>query len=391
MASSRMTGTSLFLDRVVGLLEECAPLRHAESWDNVGLLLAPLSDRLDATRPPSVRRALLCIDLTDAVLDEALGGGFDLVIAYHPPLFRPIKRLRPAVPGERRFIALARAGVAVYSPHTALDAAPNGVNDWLAGGVGPGEVRPLAQAEALDPALELKLVTFVPKEQVDAVAAALAAAGAGVIGEYGECSSRAETIGTFRGSAASNPRVGERQKLETVAEVRLEMVCPRSALSRVTEVMRDVHPYEEPAWDVYPLAPRPVLGFGVGRRVTLSEPAPLSSIVERLKLHVGRRSLRVAAAEHHRAGSLVHHAAVCAGSGGGVFEHAGSVDLLVTGELSHHAVLDKLASGSSVVLLEHSSSERGFLSSFARRLSELAASSVEFAVSSADREPLELW
>jgi dinuclear metal center YbgI/SA1388 family protein len=386
-----MTGSSLFLDRVVGLLEEVAPLRHAESWDNVGLLLAPLGDRLDETRPPSVRRALFCVDLTDAVLDETLAGSFDLVVAYHPPLFRPIQRLRPAVPGERRMIALARAGVAVYSPHTALDAAPNGVNDWLASGLGPGEVRPLVQAEALEPALELKLVTFVPGEHVDRVAAALSAAGAGVIGEYAECSSRAETTGTFRGSAASNPPVGERHKLESVAEVRLEMVCPKSALARVAEVMRDVHPYEEPAWDVYPLAPRPTVGFGVGRRVTLREPAPLATLVERLKLHVGRRSLRVAATEHHRAGSLVHHAAVCAGSGGSVFEHAGSVDLLVTGELAHHAVLDKLASGASVVLCEHSSSERGFLAAFARRLVELSGSSFEAVVSTADREPLELW
>jgi putative NIF3 family GTP cyclohydrolase 1 type 2 len=142
---------------------------------------------------------------------------------------------------------------------------------------------------------------------------------------------------------------------------------------------------------VYPLAPRPALGFGVGRRVTLEEPAPLSTLVERLKLHVGRRSLRVAAAEHHRAGSLVHHAAVCAGSGGSVFEHAGSVDLLLTGELGHHAVLDKLASGASVVLCEHSSSERGFLPVLAGRLAEASGSSVEFVVSSADKEPLEPW
>lgn len=382
---------TLFLDRVAGLLEDLAPLRFAEDWDNVGLLLAPLADRIDASAPPSIRRALLCIDLTDAVLEEVLAGGFDLVVAYHPPIFRPVKRLRPAVPGERRLLALARAGVAVYSPHTALDAAPDGVNDWLAAGLGAGEIRPIQQAETLDPALQLKLVTFVPKENVDEVAAALSAAGAGVIGEYAECSSRADTTGTFRGSAASNPRVGERQTLETVAEVRLEMVCPKSALARVSEVMRDVHPYEEPAWDLYPLAPRPVLGFGIGRRVTLSEPAPLATLVERLKLHLGRRSLRVAAAPHHSAGSLVRHAAVCAGSGGSVLASAGSVDLLVTGELSHHAVLDKLASGSSVVLCEHSSSERGYLALLARRLSELTGPSVEVVVSSADREPLEVW
>jgi len=382
---------ALSLDRVVALLESLSPLHHAESWDNVGLLLAPLADRRDPSAPPGVERVLLTVDLTDPVLEEATALGVDLIVAYHPPVFQALKRLRPTVPGERRLIALSRAGLAVYSPHTALDAAPGGVNDWLAEGLGPGASRPLVQAERLDPALELKLVTFVPAEHADALAAALSAAGAGVIGEYTECTSRAETIGTFRGSAATNPAVGERGKSERVPEVRLEMVCPKHALPRVVEVMRDIHPYEEPAWDLYPLAARPELGFGSGRRVTLAEPAPLPLLVERLKSHTGVASVRVAAAPAHRAGAPVREAAVCAGSGGSVLAGARGVDVVVTGELSHHAVLERLALGSSVVLLEHSSSERGFLARYAQRILERSAGALRVDVSSADREPLERW
>jgi len=382
---------ALSLDRVVALLDALSPLHHAESWDNVGLLLAPLADRRDPSSPPAVERVLLTIDLTDAVLEEATGLGADLIVSYHPPLFRAVQRLRPSVPAERRVIAAARTGLSVYSPHTALDAAPGGVNDWLAEGLGPGASRPLVQAERLDPALELKLVTFVPHDHADRLAGALSAAGAGVIGEYSECTSRAETVGTFRGSAATNPAVGEREKLERVPEVRLEMVCPKRALPRVVEVLRDVHPYEEPAWDLYSLAARPELGFGCGRRVTLAEPVTLPALVERLKSHVGVASARVAAAPAHRAGAPIREAAVCAGSGGAVLSAASGVDVVVTGELSHHAVLERLAGGVSVVLLEHSSSERGFLPRYAQRIVERSEGAIRVDVSSADHEPIERW
>jgi dinuclear metal center YbgI/SA1388 family protein len=382
---------ALPLDRVVALLDGIAPLDQAESWDNVGLLVAPLADRKDPAVPPAVERALVTIDLTDGVLDEALSAGADLIVSYHPPLFHPLKRLRPAVPAERRLIALARAGLAVYSPHTALDAAKGGVNDWLARGLGEGAVSPLVQGERLDPSQELKLVTFVPAEHTDRLAEALCAAGAGVIGEYDHCTSRTETVGTFRGSAATNPAVGERERLERVPEIRLELVCPKAALARVAEVMRDVHPYEEPAWDVYPLSGRPVLGVGSGRRVDLREPATLEAVVQRIKAHTGVPSARVAAAERHRSSAGIRAAAVCAGSGGSVLGRAKGVDLVVTGELSHHAVLAHVAEGKSVVLLEHSSSERGFLPEYAERLSQACEGAVDVRVAGSDREPIERW
>lgn len=381
----------LSLAHTVALLERLAPSAYAEEWDNVGLLFEPLADRRDQAAPPSVRRVLLTIDLTEAVLDEASAREADLVVAYHPPIFRPLKRIGTRALGERALQRSARAQVAIYSPHTALDAAPGGVNDWLADGVGPGVRTPLVDASVLDPQSAYKVVTFVPAEHVEAVASGLSRAGAGVIGDYTECSSRAATIGTFLGGAQTNPAVGERGRLERVDEVRLEMVCPKPALGRIARVLAEVHPYEEPAWDVYPLAPRPAAGFGMGRGVTLESPVTLGALVARLKGHLGRSTLRVAAPDGVKNGGLVQRVAVCAGSGSGVFERAPGFDVYVTGELSHHAVLALLTAGASVVLAEHSSSERGYLPTYARNLGELADGALEVLVAERDREPLENW
>ena len=254
------------LERTLALLEELAPLRYAQEWDNVGLLLGTLGEGEHA---PSVTRVLLTIDLTEAVLEEARTAQAELVVAYHPPLFRPTKRLDAARPTSRVLLRAARAGIALYSPHTALDAAPGGMNDWLAAGLGTGTQAPLIDANVLDPNAELKLVTFVPAAHVDGLRTALALAGAGVIGDYNFCSSQSPTTGTFLGGDTTKPVVGARGQLETVPEVRLEMVCPKHALGRIARALRGAHPYEEPAWDLYPLAPRPAAGFGIGRSLSL--------------------------------------------------------------------------------------------------------------------------
>ena len=376
---------ALPLPRAVELLAELAPLRYAEDWDNVGLLLGT------AAPQASVTRVLFAIDLTDAVLAEALERQVELVVAYHPPIFAPVRRLDGMSATSRVLLRAAREGIAVYSPHTALDAAPGGVNDWLTQALGEGESEPLVDSAVLEPHAELKLVTFVPPEHAAPLRSALAAAGAGVIGEYSECSSQAPVTGTFLGSAAANPTVGRAGRLETVAELRIEMVCPKRALGRIARVLRDVHPYEEPAWDVYPLAPRPAAGYGMGRAFELSVPATLAALVARVKLHVGRPALRVAASPAHRDGAPIRRVAVCAGSGGSLFEKAQGFDLYLTGELSHHAVLAHLAAGASVVLCEHSSSERGYLPGYAARFAERSGGAVEALISGADREPLENW
>jgi dinuclear metal center YbgI/SA1388 family protein len=374
---------ALKLSAAVRLLENLAPLELAEAWDNVGLLLEPAgaSER-------TIVRALLTIDLTSAVLDEAERIDANLVVAYHPPLFKPLARVRASHPGESVVARALSRGISVYSPHTALDAAPDGVNDWLAEACGPGETAPLVQAYAGERSAEIKLVVFVPKEHVDALRGALARAGAGVIGNYSECSFNLEGTGTFLGNEASTPSVGQAGELERAPEIRLEMVCPRRALPAISRALYATHPYEEPAWDVYPLSDKPRPGTGMGRSVRLTTPTPLSDAAERIKAHLGLRTVRVAAAERHRQGEKLATLAVCAGSGGALFEKAPGFDLYLTGELRHHDVLALNARGASVVLCDHTNTERGYLPRLRQRFETAAAGALEIYVSEADREPL---
>jgi len=371
------------LAEVIALLERLAPLGLSEEWDNTGLLLEPLGA---ATRP--IERAFLCIDLSETVLAEAIERRADLLIAYHPPIFRGFKRFRASCPEERVLLRALSAGLSLYSPHTALDAAQGGVNDWLARAFGAGRCAPLI-APSLTPAPEFKLVVFVPQAHVAGLRSALSRElGAGAIGNYSECAYELLGQGTFFGNEAAAPRVGERGKLEFVAETRLEMRCPAAALKDIPRVIAAHHPYEEPAWDLYPLATPPLSNVGAGRLLELDTPISVSEAVTRLKAHLGLDSVRVASAERHDAGTPIARIALCAGAGGSLFERVHEADLFVTGEMRHHDVLAKLRAGSSVILSEHSHTERGYLPEFGRRLQDLAEGQLEVLVSERDRDPL---
>jgi dinuclear metal center YbgI/SA1388 family protein len=376
---ARMSRT---LAEVVSLLERLAPLDLAEDWDNVGLLLEP-----SGSAERAIRRVFLCIDLSESVVAEASEQRADFVVAYHPPLFKGLKRLRASAAEERVIVLALEAKLPVYSPHTALDAAPNGVNDWLARGLGPGTCRALVPRVSERAAF--KLVVFVPRSHVNALRAALSRElGAGQIGDYSECSYELDGKGSFLGGAATTPQVGERGRLEFVQEVRLEMRCERGALKDLARVIAAHHPYEEPVWDLYPLAALPSPEVGAGRVLELDTPIALSEAVARLKAHLGVSQLRVASGGQAGEGRMIRRVAICAGAGGSLFERVGGVDLFVTGEMRHHDVLAKLRAGASVILSEHTHTERGFLPELAQRLSALASGELEVVVSTRDADPL---
>jgi dinuclear metal center YbgI/SA1388 family protein len=374
------------LSELLALLERLAPLHLAEEWDNVGLLLEPSA----AARRP-IARAFLCIDLSESVLDEALSADADFVIAYHPPLFRGVKRLRASSAEDRVLLRALEAGLAVYSPHTALDAAKDGVNDWLASAFGPGPCTPLVTQPAA-PGAEFKLVVFVPRANLAAVRRALSAElGLGLIGNYSECSFELDGQGSFYGNDAASPQVGSRGQLEFVPEVRLEMRCPGAAVKDLARVIAAHHPYEEPAWDLYPLVSLPSAAHsaqGAGRLLELDTPISITDAVARLKAHLGVSTLRVATSGTHAAGAPIARIAVCAGAGGSLFDKVRSADLFVTGEMRHHDVLTKIRNGASVLLSEHTHTERGFLPSFARRLETAAEGQLQVLVSQVDADPL---
>ncbi|MDA1027235.1 MAG: Nif3-like dinuclear metal center hexameric protein, partial [Planctomycetota bacterium] len=165
---------------LTAIMQRIAPVQLAEDWDNVGLLVGSTGDL--------ARRVLLCIDLTEAVLDEAVRKKIDAIVAYHPPIFSPRKTITNADAGGRILLRAIASGIAIHSPHTAADAAPNGVNDWLADGVGDGERRALIPAEELPASEKIKIITYGPRESVDPIRQGLAAIGAGIIGEYEFCS-----------------------------------------------------------------------------------------------------------------------------------------------------------------------------------------------------------
>ncbi|MFM8409191.1 MAG: Nif3-like dinuclear metal center hexameric protein [Alphaproteobacteria bacterium] len=366
---------------LVRAMEAIAPLRHAASWDNVGLLLG------DAGAPLS--SVLLAIDLTAAVADEARDRGASAVVANHPPIFRPRKSLTSADPAGRALLSLARAGIAVHSPHTALDAAPGGLADWLVGGLGAGQASPIEPVADLPAEEAVKIVTMVPEDSVVALREAMARAGAGRIGEYDLCSFELRGEGTFRGSDASSPAVGRRGVFECVPEVRLEMVCGRASLAAALSALRGAHPYEEPPIEVHGLEPRPRADAGAGRLLRLDAPVRLGELVERAKRRLGVEHLLVAAPRGLDA--EVRAVGACPGAGGELFGAASAqgADAYLTGEMRHHDVLAASEAGRAVLLAGHVNTERPFLPELAARL-RAALDGVSVAVSEADRWPLRI-
>lgn len=344
----------------VTALEHFAPPSFAESWDRVGLHVG----RRDASLRSGI---LLAIDLNERVMFEAEEAGVGMIVAYHPPIWEPLARVTDATAKQRVILRAIERGIAIYSPHTALDAIAGGMTDWLCEGLSGGsagkilgDCRPIRSHQQQEPTQQVKIVTFVPQTEVDKVRSALATAGAGRIGDYSVCSFALEGTGTFLGGPTTTPAVGTPGRLESVQEARLEMVCSKAALALALQTLEQFHPYEEPALDVYELLPKPSRRVGSGRRLTLDHPAPILELASRLKRQIGRETVRVACADMQKPVSVI---GVCPGAGGELVAAAASdgCELFVTGEMKHHEVIAALDIGVGVILGEHTSTERGYL------------------------------
>ncbi len=364
---------SVPLHQIMETLQEIAPLSYAEDWDNVGLLVGRTNTE--------VTRAILTIDLTDQVMAEAAEMDANLILSYHPVIFHAIKRITDETPKGRLLLQTLSHDMAIYSPHTALDSAPGGMTDWFADSAGKGYRRPLKLHKAFAKGQGFKVVTFIQPEYVDRMRDALASSGAGQIGNYDLCSFNVMGFGTFRGTAESNPKVGDQEQLERVDEVRLEMVCSKKFLPVLVATLKQFHPYDEPAFDLYPLEPTPNMAVGSGRRVVLDQPATIHEIGERVKKHLGIPDVR--ATDHDRE---VRTIGFIPGAGADFIPHAieQECDLFVTGEVKHHEVMRAKARGCSIMLTGHSNSERGFMPHYRDILSEKCPE-VEFVVSQYDQ------
>jgi len=387
------------------------PLVNAATWDKVGPLVVPDGDA-------SLSTILLTVDLTAAVLAEAIDKQAQLIVAYHPPIFKPLSALRAdqaTEPMQAVVVNAIRSGIAIYSPHTALDAVSGGVADWLCDGLGDGTrtgIDPCesnASSSVADRASarddEKCIVSVhVPQDHADDLREALANIGVGKIGNYDGCSFSFDGLGRFSAGEKSNPVVGIRGDVTTVNEVRIEMRCTRRQVADIKKVMSAHHPYEEPAWHLTPLLPttdrgacNKIKGSGAhaqqpitayGRVVTLATPVTVNELCARVKTHLDVDYLRVAAPEHIQNGSsMISDIAVCPGAGGSPFDgrqHA----CYLTGEMRHHDVLSKLAQGSTVILSEHTHTERGYLPIYKKRVHAALGSAMNVHIATTDRDPL---
>lgn len=337
-------------------LDRFAPPATAAEWDNVGLLAGAPAAPAD--------RVMTCLTVTPDVVAEAVADGVQLIVSHHPVLFRGAKKLTPHTPDGQLLLPLLRHGIAVYSPHTAFDNCPGGINDGLCRRLGLTGVKPLRPAAGKR---ECKLVVFVPVADLAKVSDAVFAAGAGRIGQYEQCSYRLAGTGTFFGTDDTHPTVGQKGRREEVSEWRLEVVVPEGKVDAVVAAMRSTHSYEEPAFDVYPLRPTPT--GGDGRIGELPDSVPLAELARTVK-----EQLRAAVVQFvGDPAAPVKRVTVACGAAGEFLADAikAGADVFLTGELRFHDALTARSAKVGVILPGHYATERPGVEDLAALLGEV--------------------
>jgi len=341
---------------IADFIESFAPASLAEDWDNIGLLLGNANQE--------VNRILVCLDVTPGVVDEAVHRKADLIISHHPLIFKGLKRItRDDVKGEMVYRLISN-NIGVYSAHTNLDAAEGGLNDHLAALLGLKDIKNLKgyKAEKL-----YKVVVFVPVESTDKVRNAMCEAGAGWIGNYSHCTFMTPGTGTFFPREGTNPYIGSHGSLEKVEEYRLETIVPQKLLKSVIDAMIDSHPYEEAAYDIYPLE---LAGkeYGLGKVGTLKNPLSLDDFISIVKEKLEVAEIRLIG----KTESKVERVAVFSGA----FDDScigaakSKADVLVTGDLKYHTAVDMAEMGMCVIDAGHYATERIMVPYLARIISD---------------------
>lgn len=348
-------------------IDSFAPFSSAMDFDNPGLLVGGFHT--------PVRVALVALDITPEVIEEAKRRSAQLIISHHPVIFRPLKRLsEDSVP-----YLLAKAGITAICAHTNLDMAPGGVNDCLAQALGLESVRPLLFYQQTP---WYQVTVFVPKGYENAVREAMAAAGAGSLGNYSGCSFTSSGVGRFTPESGANPFLGSLRKEECAEEGRIEALCAPQLLPGVLAAMKKVHPYEEPAFfvgrnhAVHTDFPEALVGG-------LPQPLSPEAFAAFVKNALGCE--RVSAVYGQREVSLV---ALCSGAGGDCLPAAlEQADAFVTGEVKHHEWLLASQKGKTVVCAGHFRTEDIAMKPLCEKLSERFAQ-VKFIKSTDGTDPV---
>lgn len=335
-----MTTTKLTVKEVFAYLNAVAPFELAEEWDNVGLQVGSLDQY--------VTGIVVCLDAGGKAVQRAIELSPSLIVSHHPLIFKPLNSLITDDYPGRYLTALCKNTVSLIASHTNLDKAAGGVNDCLAQRLG------LQETIALLPAgRSYKIVVYVPEETVGRVRAAIGDAGSGIIGNYSHCSFESEGMGRFTPLSGAEPAIGRVGVDETVKETRLEALVAEDRLQAVVSAMLRAHPYEEVAYDVYPLRRRE-RHVGLGRIGFLPEPLTLQRFRDSVASGLGV-SCRMAGDP----GRSVSKVAVCGGSGASLIDEAAKqgADVLVTGDVKYHAAEAALELGLAIIDAGHAGTE----------------------------------
>ncbi|MHB9095858.1 MAG: Nif3-like dinuclear metal center hexameric protein [Eubacteriales bacterium] len=339
---------------IISLIERLAPKSLAEDWDNVGIQVGDQTLETGAV--------LVSLDLNPQVVSEALSLGANLVVTHHPVIFKPLKNIRADLPMGRMLTDIIKNDIVVYSAHTNLDSAGEGVNQVLA------ELLELEEIQVLNPEKSEKLykiVVFIPDSHANDVGQAMTKAGAGWIGNYSDCTFSVKGKGTFKATEGCSPFIGQVGILEETPEIRLETVVKENQVNRVIKAMVNAHPYEEVAYDLYPLANK-AGELGLGRVGRLKQAIKLSQFMD-----LAKKLLKVA--EVRYCGDLeaeVRKIAVCGGSGASLIHKASfaGADVFLTGDIKYHEAQEAAALGLNLVDAGHFATENPVVEKLAQYL-----------------------
>ncbi len=309
------------LSKILNAIEKTAPLVLQESYDNSGLLVG--------LRDAEIKGALLSLDCTEAVVEEAIRTGCDLVISHHPVIFKGLRNLTDSTPEQRTIRLAIKKNIALYACHTNLDNVIHGVNGKIASKLGLEDLHVLRPLSGI----LTKLVTFCPLKHADTVRKALFDAGAGSIGNYDQCSFNLEGFGTFRGNSNTAPFVGEKNKQHREKESRIETVFPSFLRQQVLNALFGAHPYQEVAYDLYSMD-NPWQQAGAGLVGTLKGNWTETAFLALLKVVFGLKSFR------HTAllGKKIKKVAVCGGSGSFLIPDAlkAGANIFLSADVKYH-------------------------------------------------------
>ena len=343
---------------LVGIINKIAPVSLAEAWDNPGLQIGdPAAE---------VSRIMVALDPTPDVIDSALDSSCQLLITHHPLIFKPLKSISTSSPHGASIHKAIKGGLSIVTMHTNYDIARDGLNDLLANKIGLSHCVPLRVTTTCE---LVKLVVFVPVDHVERLRSALFPFAA-LQGNYRDCSFAADGVGTFTPCAGAEPFIGVAGVMSQVPEERLELLIVRAQTERAVKALLAAHPYEEPAFDIYPVLNEGEK-LGLGRIGTLPESLTLAEYAERLKRVLTAPALRYVGDP----ATKVSKVALCSGSGSSLLRDAvrAGADVLVTGDVKYHEARDAEDLGVALIDAGHFPTEIIMVNEITERLCRAVA------------------